>query len=144
MTTADFIPPRQPKDLYAWRTQIEEGYRLLKCFYDLNQFYSQDFNVIAAQVVFVHLSYTLRQWQLWKLDQPEWAGQTPVLLRQQLQLQNEFVVIYHEHAYTQMPLVSFSRELLELGPPARAQALLKLRKLEESFLVPRPNSSAPP
>lgn len=145
MTTADFVSPRQPKDLYAWRTQIEEGYRLLKCFYDVNQFYSQDFNVIAAQVVFVHLSYTLRQWQLWKLDQPDWAGQTPVLLRRQLQRQNEFVVIYHEHAYTQMPLISFSRELLELGPPARAKALLKLRKLEESFLAPRrPNSRAPP
>ncbi len=72
------------------------------------------------------------------------ASQTPVLLRQHWQPQHEFVVIYHEHASTQMPLVSFSRELLELGPPACAQALLKLRKLEESLLAPRPNSRAPP
>lgn len=144
MTTSDFIDPRQPKDQYARRTKVEEGYRLLKCFYDLSDFHSQDFNVIAAQVVFIFLSYTLRQWQLWRLGQEELAGKTPGLLRRQLSGHNEYVVIYHHQAYTQMPLVSFSRELLELAPEARAKALLKLRKLEESFLAPLAHLRAPP
>jgi hypothetical protein len=144
MTTADFSNARQPKDQYGRRTQVEEGYRLLKCFYELSQFHSQDFDVIAAQVVFIFLSYTLRQWQLWKSAQEELAGKTPGLLRRQLNLYNEYVVIYHEHAYTQMPLVSFSRELLELVPEARAKALLKLRKLEESLLTPLEHVRAPP
>jgi hypothetical protein len=144
MTTAAWVNPRQPKDQYDRRTQIEEGYRLLKCFYDLSQFYSQDFNVITAQVVFIFLSYPLRQWQLWRLAQEELAGKTPGLLRRQLNRYNEYVVIYHEHAYTPMPLVSFSRELLELVPEARTKALAKLRKLEESMLSPLQNVRAPP
>jgi hypothetical protein len=143
MTTADFTDPAQPKEQYDWRTQIEEGYRLLKCFYDLTDFHSRDFAVIAAQVVFIFLSYTLRQWQLWKTFQEELAGKTP-LLRRQLLLHNEQVVIYHEHAYTQMPLVSFSRELLQLGPQARAKALVKLRQLEQSLLSPLEDIRAPP
>jgi hypothetical protein len=34
----------------------------------------------AAQVVFILLSYTLRQWQLWKLQQEKLAGKTPGFL----------------------------------------------------------------
>jgi hypothetical protein len=143
MTTADFTDPCQPKKQYELRTEIEEGYRLLKCFYELTDFHSQDFNVIAAQVVFILLSYSLRQWQLWKTFQEELAGKTP-LLRRELKLHNEHVVIYHEHAYTQLPLLSFSRELLELVPEARAKALVKLRKLEQSLLSPLDNVRAPP
>ena len=37
------------------------------------------------------------------------------------------MIIYYEHAYTQMPLVTFSRELLEMAPAARAKALIKIR-----------------
>lgn len=143
MTTADFTDPAQLKEQYGWRTEIEEGYRLLKCFYDLTDFHSRDFDVIAAQVVLIFLSYTLRQWQLWKTFQEELADKTP-LLRRELLLHNEQVVIYHEHAYTQMPLLSFSRELLQLVPEARAKALMRLRKLEQSLLSPLDDIRAPP
>jgi hypothetical protein len=50
---------------YRQRTAIEERHRQLKCFYDLSHFRSRSFNAIAAQVVMVLLTYTLRQWQLW-------------------------------------------------------------------------------
>jgi hypothetical protein len=144
MSTADFSDPRQHKEQYDLRVKIEERHRTLKCFHDLSDFSSRSFNVIAAQVVFILLSYTLRQWQLWKLLKQELAGTSPGLLRRQLNLHNQFVVIYYEHAYTQMPLVSFSRELLEMEPPARAKALAKLRRLEESLLTPLENVRAPP
>jgi hypothetical protein len=144
MGTADFTDPHQPKAQYDRRVTIEERHRVLKCFHDLSDFSSRSFNVIAAQVVFILLSYTLRQWQLWKLRQEELAGRTPGLLRRQLNLHNQYVVIYHEHAYAQMPLVSFSRELLEMEPAAQAKALAKLRRLEESLLTPLDNVRAPP
>jgi hypothetical protein len=53
-------------------------------------------------------------------------------------------VIYHQHAFTQMPLVTFTREVLELAPKAWAKALAKIRNLEESFLTPLDNVRAPP
>jgi hypothetical protein len=122
---------------------IEERHRVLKCFYDLSDFRSRCFNVIAAQVVFVMLSYTLRQWQLRGLHREELAGKTPGFLERRLDLPQEYVVIYHGHAYTQMPLVSFARELLEMTPEARAKALAKLRQLEQSLQAPLGPMRAP-
>jgi hypothetical protein len=145
MTTADVTDPAQPKADYSLRATIEERHRLLKCFYDLSDFHSRSLNVITAQVVFILLSYTLRQWQLWRLRQAaELAGKTPGLLQRQLNVHRQYVVIYHQHAYTQLPLVTFTREVLELAPEARAKALAKIRKLEESFLTPLENLRAPP
>lgn len=134
----------QSKEEYSLRSKIEERHRLLKCFHDLSHFHSRCFNVIAAQVVFILLSYTLRQWQLWTLQQQELAGKTPGLLGRQLNLHSEQVVIYHQNAYTRMPLVTFSRELLEMPAEARAKALIKVRRLEQSFLTPLENLRAPP
>lgn len=76
--------------------------------------------------------------------QEDLAGQTPGLLRRQLNIHAQYVVIYHENAYTQMPLVTFTRELLEMQPEARAKALIKVRQLEQSFLTPLENLRAPP
>lgn len=134
----------QSRAQYALRTKIEERHRLLKCFHDLSDFHSRCFNVICAQVVFILLSYTLRQWQLWKVRQQDLAGKTPGLLNRQLNIHSEFVVIYHQNAYTRMPLLTFSRELLELPADAQAKALKKLRHLEQSFLTPLENLRAPP
>ena len=144
MDTSDFTDPRQPRQQYQLRSKIEERHRVLKCFHDLSDFHSRRLNVIVAQVVFILLSYTLRQWQLWKFLQEELAGQTPGLMSRQLKIHTQYVVIYHQNAYTRMPLVTFTRELLEMKAEARAKALLKVRQLEQSFLTPLENLRAPP
>jgi hypothetical protein len=144
MDTGDWADPRQSKEDYELRTKIEERHRLLKCFHDLSDFHSRCFNVIVAQVAFILLSYTLRQWQLWKLRQQELAGKSPGLMGRQLNMHSEYVIIYHQNAYTRMPLVTFSRELLEMQAEARAKALIKVRQLEQSFLTPLENLRAPP
>ena len=74
MTTRAYADVQQPRVDYQHRVKIEERHRLLKCFHELSDFCSRDFNVITAQVVFIPLSYTLRQWQLWKLHQEELAA----------------------------------------------------------------------
>jgi len=144
MSTASYSRPEKPREDYALRVKIEERHRTLKCFHDLSGFHSRSLNVITAQVVFILLSYTLRQWQLWKLLKEALAGRSPGLLSHQLNLRNQYVVIYLGHAYAQMPLVSFSRELLEMEPAARVKALAIIRRLEESMLAPLDNVRAPP
>jgi hypothetical protein len=121
---------------YHRRTDIEERHRQLKCFYDLTDFRSRSFNAVASQVVMVLLAYTLRQWQLWQMLREEEASRTPDTMRFRLAIRREYVVIYHQHAYTQMPLVSFSRELLQLEVEARRKALSKIQQLEQSMLEP--------
>lgn len=136
LTTEDFADPQQlPRD-YRRRTAIEERHRQLKCFYDLTDFHSRSFNLVAAQVVFVLLSYTLRQWQLWKTQQDQLAGLHPDQIQRRLDLQHHFIVIYLAQAYVQLPLVTFTRELLELAPAARDRARRTIRRLEQSFLSP--------
>jgi hypothetical protein len=147
LSTEDFADPQGPPQDYRRRTTIEERHRQLKCFYDLTDFHSRSFNAVAAQVVFVLLSYTLRQWQLWKVHQEQLAGRHPDFMEQRLNLEHQFVAIYHHHAYVQLPILSFTREVLELEPSARDRALRKIRRLEQSFLCPvanlRPRSRSP-
>jgi hypothetical protein len=143
LTTEDFADPQQPPQDYARRTTIEERHRQLKCFYDLTDFHSRSFNAVAAQVVFVLLSYTLRQWQLWKTLQEELAGRHPEQIQRRLNWRHQYVVIYYQHAYAQLPLVSFTREVLELQGKAQRKALAKIRRLEQSFLSPLQNLRPP-
>ena len=57
-------------------------------------------------------------------------------MRRRLNLRKEYIVIYHQNAYTQMPLVTFTREVLELEGEARTKALAKIRQLEQTLLSP--------
>jgi hypothetical protein len=66
------------------------------------------------------------------------------MLQRRLNIHRRYFVIYHQHAYTQMPPVTFTREVLELAPEARARALAKIWKLEEIFLTPLDNVRTPP
>jgi hypothetical protein len=143
LTTGDFIDAQEPGQDYACRTTIEERHRQLKCFHDLADFHSRAFSVVAAQVVFVLLSYTLRQWQLWMSRQEQLAGLHPDRIQRRLNLEHQFVVIYHEYAYVQLPLLTFTREVLELAPIARERALAQIRRLERSFLCPVENLRPP-
>lgn len=143
MTTQEVADPFGPRKNYQRRVDIEERHRMLKCFYDLTKFPSRSFSAIVAQVVFILLSYTLRQWQLWKLfDEPP-AGLSPKKIDRKLAIRDQQVVIYHNLEYTQMPLLTFSKELLQLEPAARAKALVKVQELEQSMLCPLDNIRSP-
>ena len=140
MSTSQVAQPLHLLRLYRKRTAIEERHRQLKCFYDLSDFRSRSFNAIAAQVVMVLLTYTLRQWQLWKFLEENLASLTPEGLAAQLRLLQQWIVIYLERAYTQLPVVTFTREAIQLEGTARQKALRKLEFLENTLLAPIPNT----
>jgi hypothetical protein len=141
MTTKRYTDVQQPRTDYQHRVKIEERHRMLKCFHDLSDFHSRSLNTITAQVVFILLSYTLRQWQLWKLHREELSGVSPELMRRRLNIRKQYVVIYLANAYARMPLIRFTREVLELEPEARTKALAKTRRLEQSLLNPLDDTS---
>ena len=139
MSTYPGAEPLRLLDYYRQRTAIEERHRQLKCFYDLSDFRSRSFNAVAAQVVMVLLTYTLRQWQLWKFLEESLANFTPEVLAQQLRLMQQWIVIYWGWAYTQLPVVSFTREAMQLEGEPREKALRKLDQLEQALLTPIAN-----
>ena len=67
------------------------------------------------------------------------AHLTPEGLAAQLRLMQQWIVIYLGLAYTQLPVVSFTREALHLEGAARDKALRKLELLEQNLLAPIPN-----
>lgn len=136
LTTAAAVPPVRMVERYRLRPEIEERHRQLKCFYDLSDFRSRSFNAITAQMVFILLAYTLRQWQLWTLQQTVWAGLSPAQLQQRLAIHTQWIVIYYQMGYVQLPLATFTREVLELEGLARLKALAKVRELEQRMLSP--------
>jgi hypothetical protein len=139
MSSCQVAQPLRLLGYYRKRTAIEERHRQLKCFYDLSDFRSRSFNAIAAQVVMVLLTYTLRQWQLWRFLEENLAGLTPEGLAAQLRLLQQWIVIYFEQAYTQLPVVTFTREAIQLEGVARDKALRKLEQLEGLLFTPIPN-----
>ncbi len=87
----------------------------------------------------VLLTYTLRQWQLWRFLEEALAQLTPAGLVAQRRLLQQWIVIYLGLAYTQLPVVSFTRETLQLEGAARNKALRILELLERTLLTPVPN-----
>jgi hypothetical protein len=139
LDTATITDAVATKRQYGLRTQIEERHRALKCFYDLSDFRSRRFNVITAQVVMVLLAFTLRQWQLWKYWDERLASSHPNKIHRHLNFYDQYVVIYYQGAYAQMPLLTFTKEALELETESRARALVIVRRLEQSMLNPMTN-----
>lgn len=136
LTTHPSLSGPQILEQYARRSAIEERHRQLKCFYDLTQFRSRHFSAIAAQVVMVLLTYTLRQWQIWKWVQENLANLTPEGLLDALKLLRQWIVIYWQLEYAQLPVVTFAREAILLEGQARAKALRKLELLERELFSP--------
>ena len=136
LTTASKVTPARLTGHYGLRTDIEERHRQLKCFYDLSGFRSRSFNAITAQMVFILLAYTLRQWQLWTLEKTVWAGLSPQHMQQRLAVHTQWIVIYYQLSYLQLPVATFTREVLELEGVARAKALAKIKELEQHMMAP--------
>lgn len=90
MTTKTYTDPQRPREEYQHRVKIEGRHRMFKCFHDLSDFHSRNLNTITAQVVFILLSYTLSQWQLWNRRQEELSGLSPGLMRPELQAPKVF------------------------------------------------------
>ena len=62
-----------------------------------------------------------------------------VQLLEKLNLCQQWVVIYLGSAYMNMPLLTFTREVLQLEAPAREKVLKKIRALEQTLFEPLPN-----
>jgi len=75
----------------------------------------------------------------WKFLQETLANLTPEGLAAQLKLMQQWVVIYLGLAYTQLPVVSFTREAIQLEGTAKEKALRKLAILEDALFTPLPN-----
>jgi hypothetical protein len=142
----DTAPIRQPagtRQEYGLRETIEERHRQLKCFSDLEAFTSRAFNLVANQVVFVLLTYSLLQWYLLRISRkalnPKTRTRTLELLRPTLTV----IVIYYQNYMAFLTPLQHQELVLTLSEPARKKILTKTRRLRRS-LAHQLNHARPP
>lgn len=143
-TTRQYDHPGSITHLYSLRSSIEERHRQLKCFQDLAAFRSRCFDLVAHQVVFTLLTYTLLQWQL--LREQRWALNRKTLprVRETLLPAAEQVIVYHQQYFALLDVYEYQEVLLTLPEAARQKILHKTRRLRRAmYEIPQPRRRPP-
>jgi len=142
LDTRQVRDPGRLREEYRLRTAIEEKYRVLKCFCDLTDFTSRAFSLVAHQVIFIMLAYSLLQIYLLREGRKELTGKTPPLIRKQLLPSDSYNLVYWKGYYAKLT----GYELVDIVASVSEEARKKLREksrrrrreLSESLKNPRP------
>ena len=120
---------------YAVRTDIEEGHRQLKCFWDLTKMTSRAFSLVLNQIVFVLLAYNLLQIHLRKeqKENPERGRRTRPRLFDLLMPAATVIIIYCDGRFATLSSKQYTEELLTLKEPARVKLLKKVRRMRKDL-----------
>jgi len=121
--------PAQRRTEYAIRTDIEEGHRQLKCFWDLARFSSRAFSLVLNQVVFVVLAFNLLQIFLRAEAEPPLSRRTRPRALSLLLATAAVVIIYSESRFATLTPIAYTEFLLTLDEEARAKVLGRIRRL---------------
>lgn len=141
--TARIRQPADTRQEYTLRETIEERHRQLKCFSDLEAFTSRAFNLIANQVVFVLLTYSLLQWYLLRISRRALSTKTPPRTRELLRPTLTVIVIYYQNYMAFLTPLQHQELVLTLSESARKKVLAKTRRLRRS-LVHQLDQARPP
>lgn len=119
---------------YHLRESIEERHRQAKLFWDLTSFRSPNFNLVSHQVVFVGLTYTLLQMQLFSENRPELNRLTRRTLRLQMLPYGNHIVVYAQgyHAFFDVP--EYTEIVMTVEEPGKSRLLRKVRRIRKEFL----------
>ena len=132
LSTAPVVDPALTRQDYALRTTIEERHRQLKCFSDLENFSSRCLNLIVNQVIFVLLTYSLRQWYLLRLGREELNSQTRPRTLELLRSTKTVILLYHKDHVAFLSPLDHQELVLTLEEAARKKILAKTRALRRS------------
>jgi hypothetical protein len=141
--TAPIHDPFLTRQDYALRPKMEERHRQLKCFSDLESFTSRAFSLIANQVVFVLLTYSLLQWFLFRIGRKELNPKTRTRTLELLRPTLTVIVIYYQNYMAFLSPLQHQELVLTLNEPARKKILAKTRRLRRS-LAHQLNHARPP
>lgn len=129
--------PATRRDEYAIRTEIEEGHRQLKCFWDLAGFTSRAFSLVLNQLVFVMLAFTLLQLFL-RTEVKEERHELPRRSRprqlERLLISASVIIIYCHTRFATLTPLEYTELLLTLSDTARHKILEKTRRLRRDLV----------
>jgi hypothetical protein len=123
VTTDTTKSARQIIQTYEIRPEIEEDYRQLKDFWNLEDFKSTKINVIAFHIVCTLLGYLMFQLYVGTNEGSRWSGKSlPVILKKYIPPEKpKAVVIYAGNYFAVFPFLDFLRLYASLDPRIRSQ-----------------------
>ena len=146
LDTKPFEKPEDPagrREEYHLRTDIEEGHRQLKCFWDLTKFTSRAFSLVVNQVIFVALTYNLLQLHLKRQGREELNRRTRPRVYKQLLPNAAFIIIYCQNRFALFTTSEYTKILLTLHKKIQDKILHKTLRLERE-MVQELHSPRPP
>lgn len=146
LDTRPFENPQDPlerREEYHLRTDIEEGHRQLKCFWDLTEFTSRAFSLVVNQVIFVALAYNLLQLYRKRQGRKELNRRTLPRIYNQLLPSAAFIIIYCQNRFALFTTSEYTKILLTRAKNIQDKILRKTLRLERE-MVQELNSPRPP
>ena len=125
--------PCERRTEYAVRTEIEEGHRQHKCFWDMAQFTSRAFSLVLNQIVFALLAYNLLQIFLRSKASPPLSRRSRPRQLNLLATTAAVIIIYAQNRFATLTPAAYSEMLLTLEEESRLKVLKRLRRLREEF-----------
>jgi hypothetical protein len=115
---------------YSLRTQVEECFRQLKCFWNIADFPSPAPGLMEAQLCFISLTYSLLQLYLRRSDLQALTHRTIDALRADERLGIDSVLVYAQESYGVYNLDDYSLTILDLenGPKKKLKGTLEKQK----------------
>lgn len=136
------LTPLTSRQEYHLRMAIEEGHRQLKCFWDLTQFTSRSFSLIANQIVFVALAYNLLQLYLKRNGRQELNQKSRPRIKNQLLPNDSFIIVYCQNRFALFSTYQYTELLLTLSKDIQTKILNRTRRIQreltEQLRFPRP------
>lgn len=123
--------PCERRAEYAIRTEIEEGHRQYKCFWDLTRFTSRAFSLVLNQVVFVLLAYNLLQVFLRAKYPPPLSRRSRPRELNLLLPTATVIIIYAANRFATFTPAAYTELLLTLGEESRRKVLQRTRRMNE-------------
>ena len=122
VTTDTKASARQIITTYELRPEIEEDYRQIKDFWNIEDFKSRKKNVIAFHIVCVLLGYLFFQLYTQTLEGEQWAGKSlPVALKKYEDTEPTSVILCVGHCFAIYTLLEIMQLYASLGADVRAR-----------------------
>lgn len=101
---------------YRLRTDVEERFRQLKCFWKIADFTSPALGLMEAQICFILLTYSLLQLYLRRRDLSDLTHRVIQTLRKEESLGKDVVLVYVDDAFGVYNLDDYSLTIIKLDP----------------------------
>jgi hypothetical protein len=116
---------------YSLRTQVEERFRQLKCFWNIADFPSPAPGLMEAQICFISLTYSLLQLYLRRDDLRDLTHRAIDTIRTKERLGTDSVLVYAEDSYGVYNLDDYSLTIMDLDPEPKGKLKGTFEKQKE-------------